>query len=71
MVRALTQLGVRRKERVLLVLGDTPDLPIAFLAAIRIGAVPVPVNPLCRAGDYRYFVEASNACFVVPGDLYE
>ncbi len=49
MGRALLELGVRREERVLLVLADTPAFPVAFLGAIRIGAVPVPVNPLFRA----------------------
>jgi benzoate-CoA ligase family protein len=63
--RALTDLGVRREERVLLVLDDTPAFPATFLGAIRIGAVPVPVNPLYRAEDYRYFLEDSYAKLAV------
>ena len=51
-------------------LGDTPAFPIAFLGAIRIGAVPVPVNPLYRAEDYRYFVEDTNALFIVTDDAF-
>jgi benzoate-CoA ligase family protein len=70
MGRALLELGVRREERVLLVLGDTPAFPIAFLSAIRIGAVPVPVNPLFRAEDYRYFVEDTSARFIVSDEAF-
>ena len=39
---SLRELGVRREQRVLLVLDDTTVFPIVFLGAIRIGAVPVP-----------------------------
>jgi benzoate-CoA ligase family protein len=62
---ALKELGVRQEDRVLLVLNDTPSFPTAFFAAIRIGAVPIPVNTLLRADEYRYFVENSRARAVV------
>ena len=62
---ALKELGVRQEERVLLVLNDTPSFPTAFFAAIRIGAVPIPVNTLLRGEEYRYFVENSRARAVV------
>ena len=58
---ALRDLGVERGERVLLVMDDNPGFPAAFLGAMRIGAVPVPVNPLYGADDYPYFVEDSGA----------
>lgn len=61
----LAELGIQREQRVLLVLDDTPAFPVAFLGAIRIGAVPVPVNPLYKANDYRYFVEDSYARAIV------
>src|SRR5919106_1028158 len=43
---ALRELGVARGERVLLVMDDNPGFPAAFLGAMRIGAVPVPVDTL-------------------------
>jgi benzoate-CoA ligase len=58
-------LGVAREQRVLLVLGDTPAFPVAFFGAIRIGAVPVPINPLYKASDYRFFLEDSYARVVI------
>lgn len=42
----LRELGVRPEERVLLVLLDGPEFVATFLGAMRIGAVPVPANPL-------------------------
>jgi benzoate-CoA ligase family protein len=58
---ALRDLGVERGERVLLVMDDCPAFPAAFLGAMRMGAVPVPVNPLYGPDDYPYFVEDSGA----------
>ncbi len=63
--RALRALGIRREERVLLVLDDTPAFPIAFLGSIRAGAVPIPTNPLLKPDDYRYFLLDSYAQMVV------
>jgi benzoate-CoA ligase family protein len=58
---ALRELGVERGERVLLVMDDCPWFLAAFLGAMRIGAVPVPLNPLYGPDDYAYFVEDSGA----------
>jgi benzoate-CoA ligase len=40
---------------------DCPWFAAAFLGAMRIGAVPVPLNPLHGPDDYAYFVEDSGA----------
>jgi benzoate-CoA ligase family protein len=61
MGRALRALGVARENRVLLALDDTLAFPIAFLGALRLGAVPVPINPAYRAADYRFFLDDSDA----------
>ncbi len=61
----LRDLGVRREQRVLLVLDDTTAFPIAFLGALRIGAVPVPVSVLEAADNFRHFIEDSYAELVV------
>jgi benzoate-CoA ligase family protein len=61
----MRDLGVARGDRVLMVLDDIPSFPAIFLGAMRIGSVPVPVNPLCEADEYRYFAEDSGAKVVV------
>ncbi|MDQ3947245.1 MAG: benzoate-CoA ligase family protein [Actinomycetota bacterium] len=68
--RALADRGVRREERVLLVLDDTPAFPATFLGAIRIGAVPVPVNFMYKASDYAYFLADSYARVAVVDDAF-
>ena len=58
-------LGVRRGERVLMVVKDCPEFFYAFWGAIKAGIVPVPLNTLLRADDYRYMVEDSRCAAVV------
>lgn len=58
---ALLELGVRPEERILLILLDTPDFLYTFFGAIKIGAVPVPVNTLARPQDYEYMLNDSRA----------
>ena len=50
----LQRLGVRREERVAMIMLDTIDFPIVFLGAIRAGIVPVPLNTLLTAEHYAY-----------------
>jgi benzoate-CoA ligase family protein len=62
----LRDLGVRREERVLIAGYDGPGWVAAFLGAIRLGAIPVPVNPLLqRSEDYDHFIDDSLARVVV------
>ena len=61
----LRALGVGREHRVLLVLDDTTVFPTAFLGAMRIGAVPVPVSALDKADNFRHYIEDSYATVVV------
>ena len=66
MAGALRQLGLRREERILLLMQDTVDWPIVFLGALHAGVVPVAVNTLLTADDYAYIVSHSRvrAAFV-------
>jgi benzoate-CoA ligase len=58
---ALRKLDVRIEERVFLLLFDTPEFAASFFGAIKIGAVPVPVNTLLKAADYEYLLNDSRA----------
>ena len=66
----LRDLGIRREERVLLVLDDTPAFPAAFLGAMRIGAVPIPVNFLARPQDFGYFLDDSYAVAAIVDSVF-
>jgi benzoate-CoA ligase family protein len=67
---AMKELGIRREDRVILMLNDTPSFPVAFFGTMRIGAVPIPVNTLLRADEYRFFVENSLAKAVVCDETH-
>ena len=61
----LSELGVQREQRVLMILDDSPAFPATFLGAMRIGAVPVPVNPMDRVDNYAYYLDDSYARVLV------
>jgi benzoate-CoA ligase len=54
-------IGLRREDRVLMVVHDSIDFPVAFLGAIHAGIVPVPVNTLLTADDYAFMLKDSGA----------
>jgi len=58
---ALLSLGVQREQRVLCLLLDSPEFLGTFWGAIKIGAIPIPVNTMMRAQDYLYFLDDSRA----------
>jgi benzoate-CoA ligase family protein len=68
MGNALRKLGIGAGDRVMLLSRDTPAFYIAFLGAIRIGAVVVPVNTFLRAADYAYMLADSAAKAVLVTD---
>src|ERR1700731_323068 len=73
----LRRLGVRREERVAMIMLDTVDFPVVFLGAIRAGVVPVPLNTLLTAEQYAYILAdcrarilfVSEALFPVVKDI--
>src|ERR1700761_3703243 len=52
----LRRLGVRREERVAMIMLDTTDFPVVFLGAIRAGIVPVPLNTLLTSEQSAYIL---------------
>ncbi|MEZ5703800.1 MAG: benzoate-CoA ligase family protein [Burkholderiaceae bacterium] len=61
MAAALTALGLRREDRVLLLMHDSADWVVCFLGALYAGVVPVCVNTLLTAQDYNYMMANSRA----------
>jgi len=62
---ALRELGIGMEDRVVMICVDAPEFIGTFWGAIKIGAVPVPVNTLMRAADWLYFLDDSRATAVV------
>jgi benzoate-CoA ligase len=65
---ALRDLGVRFDDRVLILMLDVPQFYAIFWGAIKIGAVPVPVNTMLTPEDYEYYLNDSRARVLVVSD---
>jgi benzoate-CoA ligase family protein len=63
--RGLAALGLRQESRVVLLMLDTVDFPIAFWGAIRAGMVPIPLNTLLTPEQYAYMLDDSRAEAIV------
>ncbi|MEC9247977.1 MAG: benzoate-CoA ligase family protein [Pseudomonadota bacterium] len=57
----LLNVGIRENERLLIAMLDRYTLPVAFLACIRTGIVPILANTLLTEEDYQYILEDSGA----------
>src|SRR5215216_1774859 len=67
---ALHGLALRREERVLLLMHDANEWPIAFLGCLHAGVVPVAVNTLLTVDDYAYMLGHSRSqAAIVSGAL--
>ncbi|MEH2504040.1 acyl-CoA synthetase (AMP-forming)/AMP-acid ligase II/aryl carrier-like protein [Bradyrhizobium sp. AZCC 1578] len=69
MVRGLRSLGVRRSDRVAVVLPDGPETVVAIIA-VAASAVCVPLNPAFTADElHRYFADLRIAALLTRGDI--
>jgi len=69
---ALRSLKVEMEDRVALLLLDSPEFVAAFFGAIKVGAVPIPMNTMLRPVDYEYMLQDSRArVLVVHEALWE
>ena len=66
---ALMGLGLRREERIALLMTDTVDFPVAFLGALRAGVVPIPLNTMLGPEQYAYMLADSRARALVVSDV--
>jgi len=57
----LQAMGIKREERVLLLMQDSSDWIVAFLGSLYAGVVPVAVNTLLTAEDYAFMLSNSRA----------
>ena len=62
---ALLSLGLRRGDRVLLLLDDSPAYPAFLFGAIRAGLVPVLTNTLTPPDLLQFYLEDARAPAIV------
>ncbi len=56
---ALNQLGVKKGDRVMIYLSNSPQWVISFFAILKIGAVAVPVPPIYTSFEIEYMINDS------------
>jgi fatty-acyl-CoA synthase len=68
----LQQRGVRKGDRVILSLQNSPQFVIAYYAILRADAIVVPVNPMDRSQEFHHILQDSGAQLVITGqDTWE
>lgn len=65
---ALHDMGVRKDDKVMLYIPNTPQFMIAYLGSQLIGAVPVPVSPIYTPTEMRYLIKDCQAETIVCMD---
>ncbi|MEZ5713945.1 MAG: benzoate-CoA ligase family protein [Paracoccaceae bacterium] len=69
---ALYRHGVRREERIAMIVRDQIEFPVVFWGALKAGAIPVPLNTLLASDIYEAILNDSRASIlVVSEELWE
>lgn len=64
----LRELGVSVDDRIMILMLDVPQYYAMFWGAIKIGAVPIPINTMLTPDDYEYYLNDSRARLLVVSD---
>ena len=65
---ALYRHGVRREERIAMIVRDQIEFPVVFWGAIKAGAIPVPINTLLSSDLYETILNDSRASILVVSE---
>ena len=63
--------GVRRGDRVLLFLQNSPQFVIGYYAILRADAVVVPINPMNLADELRHYIDDAGTAVAIAGQELE
>ncbi|MFX1252260.1 MAG: long-chain fatty acid--CoA ligase [Promethearchaeota archaeon] len=66
---ALYYLGVRKGDRIALFMPNVPQFVVAFYAALKVGAIVVPCNPLYGSEDLKFQLNDSGTKIILALDL--
>lgn len=65
---ALARHGVRREERIAMIVRDQIEWPVVFWGSLKAGAIPVPLNTLLSADVYETILADSRASILVVSE---
>ena len=60
----LRAVGVKPEQRILMVMADSPHFVVLYLAAMRVGAIPVPVSTMLRGDGIAELLRDSRARYL-------
>lgn len=63
--RTLKKLGIKKQDRVVIYLENSPEYLFSFLALWRIGAVAVPTNRIYTIPELKYYTKDSGAKLII------
>ena len=67
---AMHDLGLRIEDKVMILMLDIPQFFAIFWGAIKIGAIPIPVNTMLTPSDYEFYLNDSRSrCLAVSEEL--
>lgn len=64
----LYEMGIRKRDRILMYLPNSVQFIISWLGIQRLGAVPVPISPIYTAFDLKYMANDTGAKIVICSD---
>jgi long-chain acyl-CoA synthetase len=67
---SISHLGVRQRDRVILMLPNSPQFLIAYYGLLKAGAVVVPLNPLSVERELEFFLTDSKAEVIITIPLF-
>lgn len=62
---ALVRAGIKQQDKVVLMLPNIPQFPIAYYGALKMGAVVVPINVLLKNEEIEYLLKDSEATAMI------
>ncbi len=63
--------GIEIEDRVILLMADRPQFIESYIGAMKIGAVPVPINVVTEPKDLEYYVNDSRAAAIIVDADFE
>ncbi|RMG55750.1 MAG: long-chain fatty acid--CoA ligase [Acidobacteria bacterium] len=70
LANGLTRLGIRKGDKVCLLLSNRPEFVYVFLGVPKVGAVLVPINIRLKAEEVQFIVENSDATVIVAEEVF-
>jgi len=67
----LELIGVRKGDHVSLLMGNSKEFIIAFLAIGKLGAVPVPINTFLKKHEIEYILDHSDSIVLITQDRFQ